>query len=89
MDTDSFIIHTKTKDIYEDIADDVENRFDTSTYEVDRSLPRGMNKKVIGVMKDELGGKIMIELVALRPKIYSYLMDDDSSEKKAKGTKNV
>ena len=89
MDTDSFIIHTKTKDIYEDIADDVENRFDTSTYEVDRSLPRGMNKKVIGVMKDELGGKIMIEFVALRPKIYSYLMDDDSSEKKAKGTKNV
>ena len=63
MDTDSFIIHTKTKDIYEDIADDVENRFDTSTYEVDRSLPRGMNKKVIGVMKDELGGKIMIELL--------------------------
>ena len=89
MDTDSFIIHTKTKDIYEDIADDVENRFDTSTYEVDRSLPRGMNKKVIGVMKDELGGKIMIEFVAVRPKIYSYLMDDDSSEKKAKGTKNV
>ena len=89
MDTDSFIIHTKTKDIYEDIADDVENRFDTSTYEVDRSLPRGMNKKVIGVMKDELGGKIMIEFVALRPKIYSYLMDDDSSEEKAKGTKNV
>ena len=89
MDTDSFIIHTKTKDIYEDIADDVENRFDTSTYEVDRSLPRGMNKKVIGVMKDELGGKIMIEFVALRPKIYSFLMDDDSSEKKAKGTKNV
>ena len=81
MDTDSFIIHTKTKDIYEDIADDVENRFDTSTYEVDRSLPRGMNKKVIGVMKDELGGKIMIEFVALRPKAYPYLMDNGSEDK--------
>ena len=44
-------------------------------------------KKVIGLMKDELGGKIMIEFVALRPKTYSYLMDDDSEAKKAKGTK--
>ena len=44
--------------------------FDTSNYsEVDnRPLPRGMNKKVIGLMKDELGGKIIKEFVALRPK---------------------
>ena len=44
-------------------------------------------RKVIGLMKNELGGKIMTEFVALRPKTYSYLMDDDGSDKKAKGTK--
>ena len=48
-----------------------------------------MNKKVIGLMKDELGGKIITEFVALRPKTYSYLTDDDKNVKKAKGTKNV
>ena len=89
MDTDSFTIHIKTEDIFKDIADDVKKWFDTSNYSEDdkRSLPRGMNKKVIGLMKDELGGKIMIEFVTLRPKTYSYLMDDDKSVKKAKGTK--
>ena len=46
-----------------------------------------MNKKVIGLMKDELGGKIMTESVALRPKKYSYLMDGGSNDKKAKGKK--
>ena len=71
MDTDSFIMHNKTEDFYKDIADDVEKRFDTSNYEVNRPLPKGKNKKVIGLMKDELGGKIMKELVALRPKICS------------------
>ena len=45
-------------------------------------------RKVVGLMKDELGGKIMTKFVALRPKIYLYLMDDDSEVKKAKGTKN-
>ena len=59
MDTDSFIIHIKTKDFYKDIAYDFEKVFDTSNYKIYRSLPRGMNKKVIGLMKDELGGKIM------------------------------
>ena len=44
---------------------------------------------MIGLMKDELGGKIMTECVGLRPKTYSYLMDDDNSDEKAKGTKNV
>ena len=87
MDTDSFIIRIKTEGFYEDIAHDVKKWFDTSNYEVDRLLPRSMNKKVIGLMKDELGGKIMTEFVALRPKTYSYLMDDDSSKKKVKGTK--
>ena len=76
MDTDSFIINIKTKDFSEDIAYDVEKRFDTSNHEVNRTLVKGKNKKVIGLMKDELGGKIMTEFAALRQKTYSYLMDD-------------
>ena len=83
MDTDSFVIYIKIKDIYKDIADDVKKRYDAN-YEVDRSLPKGMNKKVIGSMKDELGGQIMIELVALRPKTYSYITDYNNNVKKAK-----
>ena len=89
MDIDSFIMHIKTEDFYKDIANDAEKRFDTSNYEVNRPLPIGKNKKVIGLMKDELGGKIMAEFVDLRPKTYSYLMDDGGSDKKAKGPKNV
>ena len=87
MDTDTFIMHIKTEDFYKDTADDVEKRFGTSNYEVNRPLPAGKNKKVIGLMKDELGGKIMAEFVAWRPKTYSYLMDDGWSDKKAKETK--
>ena len=87
MDTDSFIMYIKREDFYEDIANDVEKRFDTSNYKVDRPLPTGKNKKVIGLMKDELGGKIMTEFVALRPKTYSYLTDDCEENKKAKRTK--
>ena len=86
-DTDSFIMNIKTEDFYKDIANDVEKRFDTSNYEVDRPLPTGKNKKVTGLMKDELGGKIITEFVALRPKTYSYLTDDCKEDKKAKGTK--
>ena len=87
MDTDNFIIYIKTEDVYKDIADDVEKRFDTSNYEVNRPLSTGKNKKMIGLMKDELAGKVMIEFAALRPKTYSYLMDDGKNDKKAKGTK--
>ena len=87
MDTDSFVINIKTKDFYEDIANDVEKRFDTSNYEVDRPLPTGKNKKVIGLMKYELGGKIRTEFVTLRSKTYSYLTGDCKEDKKAKGTK--
>ena len=87
MNTDSFIMHIKTEDFYKDIADDVEKRFDTSNYEINRPLPIGKNKKVIGLMKDESGGKIMTEFVALRPKTYSYLTYDCKEDKKAKGTK--
>ena len=87
MDTDSFIVYIKTDDIYKDIAEDVETRFDTSNYELDRPLPKGKNKKVIGLMKDELGGKIMTKFVGLRAKTYSYLIDDGSEDKKTKDTK--
>ena len=87
MDTDSFIMHIKTEDFYKDIVVDVEKRFDTSNYEVNRLLPTGKNKKIIELMKDELGGKIMTEFVALRPKTYSYLTDDCKEDKKTKGTK--
>ena len=59
MDADSLIVYIKTEDIYVDIAKDFEARFDTSNYELERPLPKGKNKKVIGLMKDELGGKIM------------------------------
>ena len=87
MDTDSFVMHIKTNDFYKDISDDVGSRFDTSNYEVKRLLPIGKNKKVIGLMKDELGGEIITEFITLRPKIYSYLTDNDKIDKKAKGTK--
>ena len=73
MHTDSFIAFIKTDDIHKDIAQDVETRFDTSNYElqcnsIDRSLPRGKNKNVIGLMKNELGWKIMTKFVGLRAK---------------------
>ena len=88
-DTDSFIIHIITEDFFEDISNDVEKWYDTSNYDENdkRTLPIGKNKKVIGLFKDELGGKIMKEFCALRAKTYSYLKDDDSKVKKSKGTK--
>ena len=89
MNTDSFIIHIKTEDFYKSIAGHNKNRYDTSNHEVHRPLPKGTNKKVIDLMKDELGRKIITELVALRPKTYSYLTDDGKNVKKAKGTKKL
>ena len=87
MDTHSFIMNIKMNDFYENIANDVENRFDTSNYEVSKPLPMGKNKKVISLMKDQLGGEIITEFVTLRLKTYSYLTDDGKEGKKAKGTK--
>ena len=68
MDIDSFVIHIKTEYFYEDIANEVEKWFDTSNYDDDdkRSLLIGKNKKLIGLSKDELGGKIMTKFVGLR-----------------------
>ena len=72
MDTDSFIMHIKTEDFYKDISNDVDKWFDTSNYDKNdnRPLKIGKNKKVIGVFKDELSGKIMTEFCALRAKAY-------------------
>ena len=88
-DTDSIVIHIITEDFYKDIANDVEKWFDASNYDEndDRPLSIGRNKKVFGLFRDELGGKIIKEFCALRAKTYAYLMDDDSESKKAKGTK--
>ena len=73
MDTNNFIVYIKADDIYKDIAEDVETRFDFSNYElecnsIDRPLPKEKNKKLIGLMKDALGGKIMTKLLELRAK---------------------
>ena len=87
MDTDSFIVHVKTDNIYKDIAEDIETRSDTSNFEIDRPLPKRKNKKVIGLMKNELGGQIMKEFAGLRAKTYSYLKDNNHKEKKAKDTR--
>ena len=89
MDTDSLVYDTKTEDFYEDIANDVEARFDTSGYSKTdfRPLPIGLKKKVIGLTRDELLAKIMTEFVALRPKLHSYKKLDGSEDKKCKGIK--
>ena len=89
MDTDSFVINMFTEDFFEDTNNDVERWFETSNYDQNdkRSLPMGMNKKVIEMFKDKLGGKIKKEFCALRAKTYTCLMDDDSEKQKAKGIK--
>ena len=71
LDTDLLVYHIKTKDFCANIASNVELRFDRGEYDkVDaRQFSIGLNKKVIGLMKDELGGKIMTEYIALRPKL--------------------
>ena len=86
MDTDSLIYNIETEDFYKDIANDVKKRFDTSGYLLNRPLPIELNKKVIGLMKDQPGGEIMEEFVTLRPKMYSYRTSNKES-KKCKGIK--
>ena len=89
LDTSSFVIYIITADVYKDITNDVERWFDTSNFDENdkTALPIGKNKKVPGLFKDELGGKIIKQFCVLRAKTYAYLMDDDSEKKKAKGTK--
>ena len=87
MDTGSFIVHIKKQVVYADLAKDVVKGFDTSNDEVYSPLPVAKNKKVIGLMTDELSGRIMKEVVVLRSKMYSYLSDNGSVDKKERKTK--
>ena len=90
MDTGSFIVQIKTDDIYKDIAEDVETRFDTSKFESDRPLPKRKKKKLIGLIKNDSSGHIIIEFVRLRAKTYNYLKDNnDEDKKKQKVEKSV
>ena len=77
MDTDSFVIYTETEDFHKDIVGDVERWFDTSNFDENdkRPLPIGKNKKVPGLFKNELGGKIIIEFCTPRAKAYTYLIN--------------
>ena len=86
MNIDSLIYDITTEDFYADISDDVPRRFDTSGY-CDRPLPIGMNKKVIGLMKDKLGDAIMTKFIALRLKLYSFRKLDGVEDKMCKGIK--
>ena len=72
MEAGSFIVYIKTECIHSDIVKDVESRFHTSNFELDRPLPNGKYKKVFELMNDELSKKIITEFTALRPKTYSY-----------------
>ena len=88
-DTDSLMCEIETEDFYKDISGDVKDRFDTSDYPENHpsGIPTGINKKVLGMMKDEAGGKTIKEFVGLRAKLYSFVMDDGEETKKCKGVK--
>ena len=88
-DTDSLMYEIETEDFYKDISGDVKNRFDTSDYPENHpsGIPTGINKKVLGMMKDEAAGKIIKEFLGLRAKLYSFIMDDGVENKKCKGVK--
>ena len=88
-DTDSLMYEIQTEDFYKDISEDVKDRFDTSNYPENHpsGIPTGINKKVLGMFKDEAAGKIIKEFVGLRAKLYSYKMDEGGESKKCKGIK--
>ena len=89
-DTDSLAYEIKTKDFYKDISSDIVAKFDTSNFPKDHpsEIYTSANKKVVGMFKDEAGGKIIEEFVGLRAKLYSYKMHaSEKEEKKCKGVK--
>ena len=88
-DTDSLMYHIKTKDFYKDIDPDVRDKFDTSDYPSvhPSGIITGANKKVIGMFKDEVAGKQITHFVGLRPKLYSFKVEDEKELKKCKGIK--
>ena len=88
-DTDSLMYEIETEDFYKDISGDVKDRFDTSDYPENHpsGIPTGINKKVLGMFKDEAAGKIIKEFVGLRAKLYSFIMEDGKENKRCKGVK--
>ena len=88
-DTDSLCYETQTDDFFKDISKDADQKFNTSNYPKDHKsgIPTGKNKKVIGMMKDEAGGKIIKQFIGLRAKLYFYKMHEGKEEKKCKGIK--
>ena len=90
-DTDSFLYEIQTEDFYKDISGDVKNRFDTSDYPEGHpsGIPTGINKKVLGMFKDEAAGKNIKEFVGLRAKLYSYKMEEGKENKRCKGIKKA
>ena len=88
MDTDGIKYHIKTDDIYKDMNENIDI-FDTSNYPSDHpsGIKSGVNKKVPGKFKDEMGGEVIVSYVGLRPKLYSYVTLSKKEEKKAKGVK--
>ena len=88
-DTDSLMYDIKTKDFYKDISPDILTKFDTSDYNPNHKsgIPTGINKKVIGMFKDEVAGKQITHFVGLRPKLYSFKIEDEKELKKCKGIK--
>ena len=84
MDTDNFVYEIKTDDFYKDTAKDVETRFDTRGYSKDEIMPLPIrkNKKLIDMIKDELGGKIMTEFTTLRARMFEYKKIDKKLEDK-------
>ena len=89
MDTHSLVYNIKTDNFYEDITGNVKATFDMTGYSCSwvRPLPIGVNRKVIVLMKDELGGRVVTKFVALGPKLYAYETLSGSGDKKCKGVK--
>ena len=88
-DTDSLMYLVHTDDFYKDITKDISSKFDTSDYPPNHpsGILTGVNKKVIGMFKDEVAGKQITHFVGLRPKLYSFKVEDQSETKKCKGIK--
>ena len=86
-DNENFIAHVKLEDVYADLAGCVKKRFDTSNYQVQRSLSIGKKKKKIELKK--LNGKITKKVIALRPNMYSYLADNTCVDKNEKTQRSV
>ena len=79
-DTDSFVIYVKTDDICED-SKELKEYMDCSDYPTNHPHYDASNKKVIGKFKDELKGEIITESIGLKPKMYSYIVDDNEFKK--------